>query len=91
MAVISWRDETTGSMVRVRGDLAHSEEERVNGTDYAVLYKLDGGLFLSGIRRKGEDDYMTEVCVHTKRPGLRLDRFVGGTPLAESDADLPWV
>ena len=61
MTKISYYDASTESFVAHTGEVVRSGAGYTSGPEYGVLYRLDDGRYLGGVRHSDRGDLMTEV------------------------------
>lgn len=75
MTTIRYYDASTESYVEHEGKLLRSGAGYSAGPEYGVLYQLDDGQFLGGVRHQDRGDLMTEVRYAATKRGAMPRRW----------------
>lgn len=68
---IRYYDAESESYISHEGNLLRSGAGHSSGPEYGVIYQLDDGRFLGGVRHQDRGDLMTEVrYAQTKRSAM---------------------
>ena len=62
-------------------ELLHSQAGWTGSVEYGVLYRLADGRFLSCVKHQDRGDLATKLRIHSRRPKMVRDLYVGGNPI----------